>query len=107
PPAFNARHQTLRDPGPARPWPLTWPLRSRSAEECLMRRPVVFASLLFTFSWIACTSTEMPMGPLTRAESSGFKATSRHQDVLDFIAALGPLTADMRVTSMGKSSAGQ
>ena len=45
--------------------------------------------------------------PRTVAETSEFRATSRHADVLAFIEALKPHRPRMRVESMGKSGAGQ
>jgi hypothetical protein len=49
----------------------------------------------------------MSAPPRTVAETSDFKATSRHADVLAFIEALKPLRPRMRVESMGRSALGQ
>ncbi len=46
-------------------------------------------------------------GPLTVAEATGFTATSRHADVLDFIAELQRLSPLVRVESMGTSTEGR
>jgi hypothetical protein len=45
--------------------------------------------------------------PLTVAESSGFKATSRHEDVMDFIRELQRSSADIRVETLCTSAEGK
>jgi hypothetical protein len=45
--------------------------------------------------------------PLTVAEESGYRATSRHADVLRFIDELGKTRPRFRVESMGRSARGQ
>jgi hypothetical protein len=46
-------------------------------------------------------------GPLTVAEASGFTATSRHADVMGFVAELQRLSPLLRVESMGTSMEGR
>ncbi len=45
--------------------------------------------------------------PLTVAEASEYRRTSRHADVMSFISALAPLTDRMSVQSMGASAEGR
>lgn len=45
--------------------------------------------------------------PLTRAEATGYKETSRHADVLAFLSELAGKTDHLQVSSMGKSGEGQ
>jgi len=46
-------------------------------------------------------------GPLTVAESSGFTATSRHVDVLEFIAELQSLSPLLRVEELCRTAEGK
>jgi hypothetical protein len=58
---------------------------------------------------VACLSTlaVSQEGPLTTAERSGFTATSRHADVMAFIAELQRLSALVRVETMATSAEGR
>lgn len=74
-----------------------------------MRLGFICGTLLSTVALFSCTSNERqePMGPKTRAETSSWTATSHHDDVLSFIGELAPLSSEMSVQSMGKSSKGK
>ncbi|MGL1521360.1 hypothetical protein ACSTIE_23485, partial [Vibrio parahaemolyticus] len=51
--------------------------------------------------------TIFPESLLLTPEKSNFEKTSTHTDVLQFIAAIQPLTNNMYVSSIGKSTMGK
>ncbi|MFC1545760.1 hypothetical protein ACFL44_03650, partial [Gemmatimonadota bacterium] len=66
--------------------------------------PLVIASAILFFHPAGLHAQE---GPLTVAESSGFTATSRHVDVLEFIAELQAISPLLRVEELGWTAEGR
>ncbi len=70
----------------------------------LLSAPVFCLTLvLFGFAWLR----GQEKAPLTVAEQSNFKATSRHEDVMNFIQALQQKTKLLRVETLAMSTEGR
>ncbi len=67
----------------------------------------IFISSFFLLIFIPLTLSSQEKWPLTRAEQTDYKATSRHDDVLAFIQALQRKSSLMRVETMAITTEGR
>ncbi len=70
-----------------------------------MRRVLSFLMILF-FAGLSLSQAQ-DVRPLTKAESSEYKATSLHSDVLEFVQALQKSSLRLRVETLGTSAEGR
>lgn len=62
---------------------------------------------MFSAALTLFVSLQLPNGPLSKAESSGFKETSSYADVVKFLADLKATGAPIEIRSSGKSTEGK
>lgn len=72
-----------------------------------LRRSPWLTTLLLLAGLGTSAAEEPPRGPATRAEASGFQATSRHQDVMSFIVALQQQSPNIRLETLCTSTEGR
>ena len=73
----------------------------------ILRIGIIAFSLLFIDGVLLQIPSQAQEGPLTVAESSGFTATSRHVDVLEFIAELQSISPLLRVEELCRTAEGK